>query len=1054
MKKNVFLISSIRQPLRALVLTLLLGLISYAFITKAVGYILVQRETEVLGSYYRSIGILDNTKDPQSGDVSAGIDLIKTSPDFAYGDQREVVSGVMSQTFNRNFSFHDSVILLNTMPMEYWSHVHDTDIWFSGELLELKEAKTVGIRTWEGKTIGYSLKFHIDSLYAAYPEDARQDGSIVLAFQFTGNEAAIPIIEEMTVGQRYLIHGWDDIGSLDNNFDRYGARFQLLPLDDQPLWYLPVAKNENIDFSTPEMASIKNRIDILNENLHTLGIIATADMSAMPLMQEAAHFYFLKEGRLLNHQDDLDGNKVIVMPDCLAEERGLKLGDEIQLTFRPLKDTYYGHIRDGVDTALWRSYATYQDTYKIVGIVGFTQGCAYSAYIPTGSLRPGFTSDTQKQFRDEAGYSFVLNSSRSQTQFTQEYQDSLAALGISLTFLDNNGAAYWAAVDPIRSSSAADVLIFGGLMIAALIMAIFLYLMQRKRDYAISRALGVPQKQANRQLTLPLLLIGGLGIVAGGLPAWNSALDQAKANLSSLPTPAGVSPSADLNPFFLAGICLVIFLLLTAFSWMGVLLLSRKPVFELLQGQTNPAVSKQKHDGAGVSVKSSSQNLKAADTPGKTQAKAAIWVEIDTKRKYSPLSLGRYVIHHGLRSRFKSILTLVIALGFMLTSGWIRQTIQRSQTEIDRLYDTTVIEADIIKADPAAQPMTGSYPTGSGFVYLNTVISVQNSGAVIGSALEAETVWPRIQAAGTGNGPTGVVTAHAYDGPETLIAGLAEPGSLTFAPGWDISIFEKEWTLAEIQSSGIPIVFPSETLEETHLKVGDRVKVSEYSGTSYPGIVVGQYSGGRAVMVNGVKMNIMGGYPALVPLSVIEAMNRSKTKFTAAHFILDPTKNRELAQFSAEMDQVVKAPNAGTCELRFVIWDEQLRVVVVQLEKNISILQVLYPIVMAVSVLIGAGLCFLLLLQTAKEAAVMRVLGITQTAVRLALISEPLFLSILGVILGLGLSAIVWMSPGVALSGESLAAAGMYLAGALAGLSAGAILVTNNKPIELLQVKE
>ncbi len=100
MKTNVPLISSLRKPFSSLLLLILLGLISFGFITKAVGFILVQRETGVLGSYYRSIGTLENTANPQSGDISAGIKLIETSPYFAYDDQREIVSGVMQTTYN------------------------------------------------------------------------------------------------------------------------------------------------------------------------------------------------------------------------------------------------------------------------------------------------------------------------------------------------------------------------------------------------------------------------------------------------------------------------------------------------------------------------------------------------------------------------------------------------------------------------------------------------------------------------------------------------------------------------------------------------------------------------------------------------------------------------------------------------------------------------------------------------------------------------------------------------------------------------------------------
>jgi putative ABC transport system permease protein len=138
-------------------------------------------------------------------------------------------------------------------------------------------------------------------------------------------------------------------------------------------------------------------------------------------------------------------------------------------------------------------------------------------------------------------------------------------------------------------------------------------------------------------------------------------------------------------------------------------------------------------------------------------------------------------------------------------------------------------------------------------------------------------------------------------------------------------------------------------------------------------------------------------------------------------------------------------------KLRFMVWDEELKIVIAQLEKNLSLLKVLYPVVIAVSVLIGAGLCFLLLLQATREAAIMRVLGTTRTAVRLALIIESLFLSVIGVILGLGIARFLWMTSDLV---PLLVSAGLYLAGVLAGSVIGTISVTNKKPIELLQVKE
>ncbi len=1054
MKTNVPLISSLRKPFSSLLLLILFGLISFGFISKAIGFILVQRETGVLGSYYRSIGVLNNVNDPELGDVSAGIDLIKTSPNFAYGDQRRLVSGVLQQTYNSYGRFYwSNSRIMNGYPQEYWFNVHNTDRWFIGELIAKEEVKDDKRKQPENKiTIGYYLEFKIDTLLAAYPEDARQGSSIGVLFMFESNEAAVPLIAEMEAGQRYLVRSWKEVGfPLDFDWENtHLADLELLPLDDQGLWYIPLASGASIDFSTPAMASIKNDIDILNENLHVLAIITTADMSAMPIFQESSREYYLTQGRWLNHQDELAESKVIVVPNDFADMRDFKLGDEIMLTFRPLKDTFLGLIRDGVDTVAWRRYTTYQDTFKIVGLYEGTTNTAILAYIPSSSLRTGFASTTKYPYREEGDYSFVLDTPRNQTRFIQEYKVPLQELGINLNFLPNNGPAYWAAVDPIRRSSSADILVFGLLMVVALIMAVFIYLMQHRRDYAILRALGVPVLPANRQLILPLLLLGGIGIVIGGLPSWNYALSQAKASISTIPTPAGVTPSANLSPLFLAGLCVAIFLLLALFSWLGMFLLSQKPVLEILQGQTYRAKGAQgqtifpslvgtaKHDGSRLQESPESRTNLAA------------------QRKYHPSSLGQYVLHHVLRSKVKSLLTLAIALGFMLASGWIRQTIERSRIQVDKLYDTTVVQADIILADPTRLSTEETPTKGSGFVYQKTIDSVLNSGFVKSNSLEADITWPEISKLDTLETFTVFFPVYAYDSPDAFYSGLADPTSLSFTSGWDMERFAQPRTLDEIQKDGVPALFPASLLEQWQLKVGERVQVTDPFINVFPCIIVGQYSGGRSFSVQGGK--IPWRYSArdsiLISLSDMKSIEGSHIKYTVAHFSLDPTKNRELAQFRLDMEKVMQASGAGTHDLRFMIWDEELKVVVGQLEKNISLLKVLYPVVMAVSVLIGAGLCLLLLLQATREAAIMRVLGTTRNAVRLALIIEPLILSIVGVIIGLGISRLLWTASGLVPAGPLLSSAGLYLAGVLVGLVIGAITVTNKKPIELLQVKE
>ncbi len=1050
MKQNVFLKATLRQPFRSFLLLVLFGLITFGFITKAVQFVLIQRETGVLGSYYRSIGTLENIEDPVLGDISAGVDLIRTSPYFAYGDRREIVSGVMSQFYDRNTSFSNSTAITSAYPEEKWPNVHMTDMWFIGELIQKEEVVTVG-----GKSLGYYLDFHIDTLFAGHPDYVTEGRTIKYKFISEDYPASIPFIDEMAVGQRYFIRGWENV--LGKTFNVYDNWFEIMPLDDKQLWYIQLGDGETIDFSDPALASIKNQIDILNENLHTLWIYTTADMSAMPQMQESARVFYLLEGRWLTHQDHLDAHRVIVIPEELARLNELQLGDDLEFTFRPLTDTYYGRIRDGVDAENWRSYPTYQDTFTIVGIYARASGNAGIAYIPANSLPPGFTSTMQDQFKYESNYSFVLNSSDHQSEFVDAYKEPLQEMGIRLTMLENNGEAYWASVTPIRRSLSSDLLVFGVLMVVAFILAVFLYQMQHKREYAILRAMGVPTRQANHQFVLPLLLLGGIGIIAGGIPSWTYALDKASETLSTLPTPGGVTPSTELSILTLVGLCAGAILLLALFSWVGAVSLAGKPVFELLQGNVAKQSNRQKQTKTGELA----QPLPAinADQVSERAGEAlpqpiltAATLDMEGKQQYTPSSLGQYVLHHILRSPLKSLLTLVIALGFVLAAGWIRQTMENSRLEVEHLYVTTEVEADLLKTSSTTRDMTNM---GDGFIYRTTIDDVLASGYVKRSMLEADTVWFRMNREGSSReiGSDSIFRVYAFDSPETFHAGLANPDSLKFVAGWDMDRFVTTRTQAEIRSEGIPAIFPITLLEQYDLDPGEIVEITGF-GYSYNCLIVGQYAGGLETINATIKansLNATGGAYILTPLSVLESLEGSRLTYTVAQFALDPSRNRELAQFKTEMEEVMSLYDG---EIRLVVWDEELRIVVAQLEKNITLLEVLYPVVIGVSVLVCAGLCFLMLLQATREAAILRILGVTRRSVRLALFSEPVILSMIGVIISLGITSLLWTTTGQVPIGSLLTSAGLYLLGALIGSISGVIMITNKKPLELLQVKE
>ncbi len=119
-----------------------------------------------------------------------------------------------------------------------------------------------------------------------------------------------------------------------------------------------------------------------------------------------------------------------------------------------------------------------------------------------------------------------------------------------------------------------------------------------------------------------------------------------------------------------------------------------------------------------------------------------------------------------------------------------------------------------------------------------------------------------------------------------------------------------------------------------------------------------------------------------------------------------------------------------------------------------DLLASLFPIAVAAAVLIGLFGPGLVVMQSAKEAAFLRVIGVTKKRARCMLVLEQILLCAAGLTLvaaGLALS-----NPGLfARSTQTLATCWMlYFLGCICGASAAAIQVTRHRILELLQVKE
>ncbi len=133
-------------------------------------------------------------------------------------------------------------------------------------------------------------------------------------------------------------------------------------------------------------------------------------------------------------------------------------------------------------------------------------------------------------------------------------------------------------------------------------------------------------------------------------------------------------------------------------------------------------------------------------------------------------------------------------------------------------------------------------------------------------------------------------------------------------------------------------------------------------------------------------------------------------------------------------------------------WDEELLAVVEPLARNLSLMERLYPVTMLIAAVIGGVLCMLLVLNQAKETALLRMLGVGKSMIRRMQVKQILSLTSIGLVLGF-LLLIVLRGTSVVQTSLGIAAL-VYLLGALSGALIGSNLVLSKKPMELLQVKE
>ena len=1175
MRKNVFIKSSLRQPLRSFLLFLLVGLASFAFVLRFVEMTAVDRHIHTIAAHYRSIGFLQGSTD--FFDVSVGAVVLSDSPHVAFEDRRRQVEGIL-----HDHQSPDIVGMSRLAPIEYQRRRTQAYFYGTVESVEIQffllppgiqlDSEAMAGRRIDVGFYEYIVSDHItlnhgdsvtdmallrlsvkvDNVLAGMPQHVIEGQYVLLNHIFYPfDDATQRAIEELEIGGRYLFKATyfarmdfaDSFGAI-NILPRIGRESDWLNFtaicDESGLYFVPAPEGETVDFAAMGLTHILDDIATLNRHHRAVSLRTTIDMTALPKMQGAGSTIRMVRGRMIDLDDYLAANPVAVVNFHFAHTNGLDIGDTFVMS------VYNDQFIDGIVTGLrvWQDHDVFEagsprvsggvtsivravtevsseEFYvrsvpcgnppavvelEVVGIYNdvISRAMSYGfgiIYVPDSVIPAHIAAgEPRREIQLPEGwsggiagqdYSFILTGTRHEMTFIEEYRDILMAHGIRLILFQSGAGDFWAAADPILLVLTFNTVVFGLILILTLSLVSFLCLRQRRRDIVIMRALGVPHVKVFAQLLLSVLITWTPAVLLGGILAWYWGIAESGATLAPFAQLAAEEASQIFDPFnrldipgailrdgdvimpfaqffMIAGGIIVLLLTVAA---IGLALIMRFSILEQLQGRA--AHVNKKARGETETVLGFAPQADFAALPKTPLVKTA-------SAKYTNTIC--WVWRHITRAAAKTALGVMVALVFVVALGWLQESIVQTQIRLDELYNTLIVN---ISAEALRPPSMApnSIITRVGAVnlsashYVNDVAKEAIHPLAIIFPADADgslpSDWPETvgfsreqgtaynRAAGVLNGIIAVSSLDAFTQEHHVELIGAEDGfvigfGIDFMYGFttDDFVFLHDFERMDVDLLGfdtrIPVVISQSIAYSRGLELGDEAYLAYgkinllWGSLGYaPAIVVGIHN--EHIMRPSNESNM------IIPISALEAMNGWLTFYTRVSASLDPSYNRQLAVARTEVLDILHSRSTSLVPLNVLISDEEIRVVAGAMAQVLLILELMYPVALALAAIIAGAKAMLLVLQSAKNAGIMRTLGVTKLKTGMIIAAEVFVVNIAGLITGLVILIALAMGFGTA---SLIGIAALYFCGIIGGSLIGVITIIAKKPLELLQIRE
>ncbi len=1028
MRKSTALKTLLRSPVKMLLTFLLIAAASFALFSRITDYAVTTRESAKAESFYYGVGALDNSTpfmgeynpSPKPWPSEEQIEEFKSLPGVTLADTRYMTDGLI----------------------ENYKRIRDPDSHYKTAEFVL-EGTYEGYKDYEFGDVPYIKRYlnfnDIKVLAGEIKVDPRHPLQVSASFReesmaYYKQPFSKSFFDKLEVGSRFLV-----LGVYSENT---GMAFELYFYEHTPEECLRVIDGLGDDYlETEEFSWYKDKIASLKQSFMTYDMVYTSDMRAIPYVNE--HKLIIAEGRPLLAKDA----NACVVSEIFLETYGLSIGDKLHIE---LGDKLRSHNYGRGGTRIMEKEKL-PDSFtgaelEIIGAYRFTNDgeeryfneveWSYSpatVFVPSSLLPTEVPKDYEIQMGD---FSVLIEDPHEIQAFREAAEPLTANMSVGLRFSDGG----WSNMkDNFETSSLASFLttvfyVLGSAL--ALLLAVYLYIGRSKKSYAIMRTLGVPRGKAGSLLILPFGVLSAAAIAIGGMVGlFYASYTAAKtlAGMSDSTAPEGYTYvlNAAIPPgvvLFCLG-CELLFISLVMLVF--VQKMHKTSPLELLQtgadsskraGILRNPLATDRHmleiaDTAPLPGRLDMARLagvlEQADVPG---AKAG--TEYIAYRKYSAArQVGAYILRHMRRGNGKTAVSLILTV--VLAAGIGMFVLMKLS------YQDTVREVDV---------------KGRAMNFASTHIVELSNSDLLKDIYYYSSFSVRVNGVGVLSPITFTNDFDRY---------LIDDYTVDYLEGYDVSVFE---------GTG-PVCLVGQTLaEKLGVKLGDELTlISEDLYSFMPEVYEEEeleFAIGRAGKPYKV-VGILNSRDKDVNAGIFGAINQASENLYSQPFTVDYCEftladNGKLKELNNLLEEKKNVGMRYSPLSSYHVDAEPLE----NARRMRELLESLFPIAVAAAVMIGVFGPGLVILQSAQEAAFLRILGVTKKRARCMLVLEQIILSIAGIVLVAGSLALI--QPGLFVrSTETLAFCwSLYFLGCISGALAAAVQVTRYKVLELLQVKE